>query len=158
MSRLREGILPSAPLWWDPTWSPASSYGALSTGKTWTCWRGSRGGPQKFSERWNTSPMRRGWASWGCSAWGREGCRDTLEQPSSTWRGLQERWRETFLRTCSDRTRGNGLKLKERRFGLDIRKKLFTMRVVRHWHSDSVDAPWLQVFKAMLDGALSNLV
>jgi len=33
------------------------------------------------------------------------------------------------------------LKLKERRFGLDIRKKLFTMRVVRHWHSDSVDAP-----------------
>jgi len=34
-------------LWWDPTWSPASSSGVLSTGKTWTCWSGSRGGPQK---------------------------------------------------------------------------------------------------------------
>jgi len=27
-----------------------SSSGALSTGKTWTCWRRSRGGPQKWSE------------------------------------------------------------------------------------------------------------
>jgi len=26
---------------WDLTWSPASSSGALSTGKTWTCWTGS---------------------------------------------------------------------------------------------------------------------
>ena len=29
---------PSAPLWWDSTWSSASSSGPLSTGKTWTCW------------------------------------------------------------------------------------------------------------------------
>jgi len=38
----------SAPLpWRDPTWSPASSSGALSTGKIWTCWSRSRGGSQK---------------------------------------------------------------------------------------------------------------
>jgi len=61
---------------------------------------------------------------------------------------------------CSDRTRGNGSKLKEGRFRLHIRKKFFTMRVVKHWHRlprEAVDAPSLAVFKARLDGALSNL-
>jgi len=62
---------------------------------------------------------------------------------------------------CSDRTRGNGFKLKEGRFRLHIRKKFFTLRVVKHWNRlarEAVDAPSLEVFKARLDGALSNLV
>ena len=66
-----------------------------------------------------------------------------------------------FTRVCSDRTRGNGSKLKEVRFRLDIRKKFFTMRVVKHWHRlprEAVAAPSLAVFKAKLDGALSNLL
>ncbi|KGL93178.1 hypothetical protein N301_01840, partial [Charadrius vociferus] len=55
----------------------------------------------------------------------------------------------------------NGFKLEEGRFRLDIRKKFFTLRVVRHWHRlprEAVDAPSLEVFKARLNGALSNLV
>ncbi|KFM01126.1 hypothetical protein AS27_11535, partial [Aptenodytes forsteri] len=55
----------------------------------------------------------------------------------------------------------SGFKLKECRFRLDIRKKFFTMRVVKHWNRlprEAVDAPSLEVFKARLDGALSNLV
>jgi len=66
-----------------------------------------------------------------------------------------------FTRVYSDRTRGNGCKLKEGRFRLDIGKKFFPMRVVRHWPRlprESVAAPSLAVFKARLDGALSNLV
>jgi len=66
-----------------------------------------------------------------------------------------------FTRACSDRTRCNGFKLKEHRFRLDIRKKFFTIRVVRHWGRlprEAVDAPSVEVFKARLDGALSKLV
>jgi len=60
-----------------------------------------------------------------------------------------------------DRTRGNAFKLKEDRFRSAIRKKFSTMRVVRHWHRlprEVMNAPSLEVFKARLDGAMSNLV
>ncbi|PKU42076.1 hypothetical protein llap_7615 [Limosa lapponica baueri] len=66
-----------------------------------------------------------------------------------------------FFRKCSDRMRGNSFKLKEGGFRLDIGKKFFTVRVVRHWNKlprEVVDAPSLEGFKTRLDGALSNLV
>jgi len=53
------------------------------------------------------------------------------------------------------------LKIKEGRCRLDIKKKFFTMSVVRHWHRlprEAVTAPSLAVFKARLAWALSTLV
>jgi len=66
-----------------------------------------------------------------------------------------------FSRACCDRTRGNGFKLREGRFRLDIRMKFFTMRAVKHrsvFPREVADAPSLETFKVRLDGALSNLI
>ena len=68
---------------------------------------------------------------------------------------------QLFTRVDSDRTRGNGLKLRQGRFRLDIRWKLFTHTVVAHWNrlpKKVVDAPFLEAFKARLDVALGSLV
>lgn len=76
---------------------------------------------------------------------------------------LYKKFRETFrknrarlfTRVHSDKTRKNGFKLKGNRLELDSRKKVFTVRV---FSGETVDAPFLEVFKARLSRPLSNLV
>lgn len=63
-----KGFCSSTPLSWDPSWTNASSSGAPSTRKTQSCWSGSKGGPQRWSEGW--APLSE---NWSCAVWRRKG-------------------------------------------------------------------------------------
>ena len=68
---------------------------------------------------------------------------------------------QLFMRVNSDRTRGNGFKLGQGRFRLEIGRKFFTQRLVTHWNrlsKEVVHTPSLKAFKARLDVALGSLV
>jgi len=75
-----------------------------------------------------------------------EGYINTMDTNSFTW-------------VDSDWARGNGFKVKKKRFRLDVR--FFNVRLVRCWDRlprEAVDAPSPELFEARLDGALGTLI
>ncbi|GAB0194713.1 plasma membrane calcium-transporting ATPase 2 [Grus japonensis] len=87
--------------------------------------------------------------------------RDPVVAYSFLTRGSEGAGADLLPLVTSDRTRGNGMKLRQGRFRLDIRKRLFTERVVGHWNRllrEVVTAPSLTEFKKHLDNVLSHML
>ncbi|KAK4826638.1 hypothetical protein QYF61_010566 [Mycteria americana] len=134
------GFCPSAPLWGDPPAVLRPARGSSAQER-----HGAVGaGPEEATK------MLRGVEHLCCEDRLRELGLFSLEK-RRLWEAFQytnyiKDGERPFSKACSDRTRGNSFTLKEGRFRLDIRKKFWMVRVVKHWNRlprAAVDAPSL---------------
>lgn len=122
--------------------------------RTWNCWIKSR-----EVEKWTgASPLCRQAGKVGAVEPGEE---EVVWRSHSNLPVSEGKSEMKSVRNCSERTGSKGFKLNEGKLRLDTGKKFFAVRVARHWSRlprKVVDVPSLDVFKAWLVGALSNLV
>ncbi|KAK4829391.1 hypothetical protein QYF61_003731 [Mycteria americana] len=120
----------------------------FSTGETRTCWSRSRGETKMIIGMEHLSYEER-LRELGLFSLENRRLQEDLIAAFQYLKGAYKKdGDKLFSRACCNRTRDNSFKLKEGRSRLDVRKKIFTMRVVKHWHRlprEVVDAPSLEL-------------